>query len=100
MEENEATEVFIHDSFDTPTILVDGIHGMQFRDGMIQFNFTLSQFAVPGSEVEGQFLSSVTRVVMPLTAFYRISDYLKDRKEEMERGGLASSTNPFGQEEK
>ena len=60
------------DSENTPTIFVDGIHGMQIRDGVLSLNLTRNIFGVPKSNMDGTHTEAVARLKIPLNAYLRI----------------------------
>lgn len=66
------------DSVRTPSIYVDGIHGLMVHDGMVTLNFTETLSGVPGSELEGPRIKAVVKVHIPAVAFARMSKYWKN----------------------
>ena len=82
-------EIEVKDDRNTPSVLVDGIHGISFLDGIVSFNF--SRVVVPAPQKESgsvPYVEVVQRVCVPASAFARIADFLHDKCESMSKEGL------------
>lgn len=79
---------FVVDTYATPTLLVDGIRGLQVRDGIVTINMMRHSYATPTSEVEGHFEETVCRLAMPFPAFVRIAGYFHDSVERLREQGI------------
>lgn len=76
------------DSAGTPVLFVDGIHGMQFKDGVATINCTQAIFPTPNSGVD-PFVNTVVRLVMPLPVFIRIADWFGETRDHLVESGIA-----------
>lgn len=76
------------DSFDTPVVLADSVHGMSVHEGMVAMNFAAMRFSVPGSELPQLFHQSVLRLVMPAEAFSRFVVFLHEQHDQMVKDGV------------
>lgn len=88
MAENNAQQVKVVDSIDTPTLFADGIRGMQVRDGVAIINITQHVFPAPGSDPDGEFDKTVLRLALPIPAFVRYTDYFKNTLQKLIDDGV------------
>ena len=73
-------EEFVKDDFTAPTFFVDGIFGMQLRDGVAVLNLSQHVFPAPQSDGGEAFNSVVLRLAIPAPAFVRMVDWFVSAK--------------------
>lgn len=77
------TEVAIVDSTEVETVFVDGIHGLQLRDGVVSINMTRYTFPAPKSNLKDPLNQVVLRMAIPAPAFVRFAEWFQQTKQKM-----------------
>lgn len=82
------------DSKYTPTIFVDGVHGMQYREDVVFVNLTRRIYGVPGSDIEGDSTEAVARLAIPIRSYLRIVNFMYESLTVMENEGVLKKDEP------
>lgn len=89
------TDPTIIDTPNTPTLFVEGIRGMQIRDGVAVLNLTEHVYPANGLS-DPEYDKTVVRLAMSISAFVRMSEWFADTTKGLLEQGVVVKTEANG----